>query len=103
MQLTSSGEAGALVKSLRQRHGISRKELSESSGIPLRTVYAVENGELNNLSVDRLISLLAALDATLDVRVSTADATKGAEANRLVELAATSTLDADRWGLMQTT
>lgn len=100
MQITSSAEAGALVKSLRQRRGISRKELSESSGIPLRTVYAVENGELNNLSIDRLVALLAALDAGLDVRVSTVDAAEDTETNRLVKLAAEGTLDSDRWGLL---
>lgn len=71
MQIASSAEAGAIVRLLRQQHGITRKELSECPGIPLRTVYAVENGELNNLSVDRLVSLLTALGRSLDVRVST--------------------------------
>lgn len=101
MQIASSAEAGALVKSLRQQRGITRKELSECSGIPLRTVYAVENGELNNLSVDRLIALLSALGTSLDVRVSTADAAEEAETNRLVRLAAMSTLDEDKWGVSQ--
>ncbi|MBQ9005496.1 MAG: helix-turn-helix domain-containing protein [Atopobiaceae bacterium] len=100
MQITSSVEAGAFVKSLRELRGLSRQELSSSSGIPLRTVYAVEKGELNNLSVDRLIALLAALDARLDVRVTTPETAEEAETNRLVKLAATGTLDADRWGLL---
>ena len=100
VQIASSAEASALVKSLRQRHGISRKELSERSGIPLRTVYAIENEELNNLSVDRLVALFSALGASIDVRVSTVDTAKDAETNRLVRLAATSTLDAEKWGIV---
>lgn len=100
MQVTSSVEAGALVKSLRESRGLSRKELSNNSGVPLRTVYAVEKGELNNLSVDRLVALLTALNAYLDVRVTKPEATEEAEANRLVKLAATETLDAGRWGLL---
>lgn len=99
MQITSSTEAGALVKSLRQRHGIGCKELSQRSGIPLRTVYAIENGELNNISVDRLVALLTALEATLDVRSQATDAAEGAETDRLVRQAATSTLDARKWGI----
>ena len=99
MQITSSAEAGALVKSLRQRHGIGRKELSQRSGIPLRTVYAIDNGELNNLSIDRLVALLTALDASLDVHTQAVDSTDDAETNRLVRQAATSTLDASKWGL----
>ena len=100
MKITSSAEAGALVKSLRESHGLSRKELSDNSGIPLRTVYAVEKGELNNLSVDRLVALLEALGAHLDARVSDAETSEGADVNRLVKLAATGTLDADRWGIL---
>lgn len=99
MQITSSAEAGALVKSLRESRKLSRKELSDASGIPLRTVYAVEKGELNNLSVDRLIALISALGARLDVRVSDANPSEDAEANRLIKMIATENLDADRWGI----
>ncbi|MBR3326639.1 MAG: helix-turn-helix transcriptional regulator [Atopobiaceae bacterium] len=100
MRITTSAEAGALVKSLRESRGLSRKELSRNSGIPLRTVYAVEKGELNNLSLDRLVALLSALGAHLDVCVWDAEPNKEANVNRLVKLAATGTLDADRWGLL---
>ena len=100
VKITSSAEAGALVKSLRESRSLSRKELSDSSGIPLRTVYAVEKGELNNLSVDRLVALLTALNAHLDVCVEKPEAAEEVEANRLVKLAAAGTLDEDRWGLL---
>lgn len=100
MQITSSIEAGAFVKLLRESRGISRKELSEDSGIPLRTIYAIENGELNNLSLDRLVALLTVLHAHLEVRVTDVDSEKDAEVNRLVKLASTGTLDAGRWGLL---
>jgi transcriptional regulator with XRE-family HTH domain len=99
MQITSSAEAGALVKSLRESRKLSRKELSDASGIPLRTVYAVEKGELNNLSVDRLIALISAMGAYLDVRVSDTSPSEDAEVNRLIKMIATKNLDADRWGI----
>ena len=99
MQITSSAEAGALVKSLRESRKLSRKELSDASGIPLRTVYAVEKGELNNLSVDRLIALISAMGAYLDVRVSDTSPSEDAEVNRLIKMIATENLDADRWGI----
>lgn len=100
MQISSSAEAGALVKSLRESRKLSRKELSETSGIPLRTVYAIEKGELNNLSVDRLIALISALGAYLDVRVLDANPSEGAEVNRLIKMVATQDLDADGWGIV---
>lgn len=99
MQITSSAEAGALVKSLRESRKLSRKELSDASGIPLRTVYAVEKGELNNLSVDRLIALISAMGAYLDVRVSDTGPSEDAEVNRLIKMIAKENLDADRWGI----
>ena len=100
MKITSSAEAGALVKSLRESRGLSRKKLSDNSGIPLRTVYAVEKGELNNLSVDRLVALLTALNAHLNVHVEKHEAAEDDEVNRLVKLAAAGTLDTDKWGLL---
>ena len=99
MKITSSAEAGALVKSLRESCKLSRKELSDASGIPLRTVYAVEKGELNNLSLDRFIALISAMGARLDVRVSDANPSEDAEVNRLIKMIATENLDADRWGI----
>ena len=78
---------------------LSRKELSDASGIPLRTVYAVEKGELNNLSLDRFIALISAMGAHLDVRVSDTISSKDAEMNRLIKMIATENLDADMWGI----
>ena len=99
MKITSSAEAGALVKSLRESRKLSRKELSDASGIPLRTGYAVEKGELNNLSLDRFIALISAMGAHLDVRVSDTISSKDAEMNRLIKMIATENLDADMWGI----
>ena len=74
MIISSSVEAGTLIGSLREMRGLSRRELSAASGVPLRTVYAAENGELRNMSIDRVISLLSALGANLNVEVEAADA-----------------------------
>ena len=100
MHISSSSEAGALVKSLRETRGLSRKELSKNSGIPLRTVYAVENGELNNLSIDRLIALLTALEAGLDVYTIKGNGSGGEQTDRLVQQAAMGGLEQDRWGFL---
>ena len=91
---------GNTVKAVKRKVKLSRKELSDASGIPLRTVYAIEKGELNNLSVDRLIALISALDAYLDVRVLDANPSEGAEVNRLIKMVATQDLDADGWGIV---
>ena len=38
MIISSSVEAGTLIGSLREMRGLSRRELSAASGVPLRTV-----------------------------------------------------------------
>ena len=62
-------------------------------------MYAVEKGELNNLSLDRFIALISAMGAHLDVRVSDTISSKDAEMNRLIKMIATENLDADIWGI----
>ena len=102
MIISSSVEAGALIGSLREMRGLSRRELSAASGVPLRTVYAAENGELRNMSIDRVISLLSALGASLNVEVEAADAgeVRDDETNVLVNKAARGAYDpADSWGI----
>lgn len=102
MIISSSVEAGTLIGSLREMRGLSRRELSVASGVPLRTVYAAENGELRNMSIDRVISLLSALGASLNVEVEAADAgeTHDDETNVLVNRAARGAYDpADSWGI----
>ena len=100
MLISSTKEAGDLVRSLREERRLTRRELSERSGIPLRTVYAVEGGELNNLSLDRLSALLAPLGASLCVRVDRDAAVPDSETNALVDRAAHGTAGADDpWGI----
>lgn len=102
MIISSSVEAGTLIGSLREMRGLSRRELSTASGVPLRTVYAAENGELRNMSIDRVISLLSALGANLNVEVEAADAgeVRDDETNVLVNKAARGAYDpADSWGI----
>lgn len=101
MMIRSSAEAGALVQSLREMRRVSRRELSEESGIPLRTVYAVEAGELNNLSIDRLVCLLGALGAGLHIEVPSPDDNAGGRANHLVRQAARGAAgEDDPWGIL---
>ena len=100
MYVSTSKEAGQLVKHLREERNLTRKELSELSGIPLRTIYAIENGELNNLSFDRLATLLASLGTHLCVTRDTAHTALASETNRLVEEASRGTAGTtDVWGI----
>ena len=100
MLISSTKDAGALVKSLREERRLTRRELSERSGIPLRTVYAIEGNELNNLSLDRLSTLLAPLGASLSIQVDRDVAVPGSETNALVDKAARGTADMeDAWGI----
>lgn len=102
MVISSSVEAGTLIGSLREMRGLSRRELSAASGVPLRTVYAAENGELRNMSIDRVISLLSALGASLNVEVEATNAgeTHDDKTNVLVNKAARGAYDpADSWGI----
>lgn len=101
MVIKSSADAGVFIESLRRLRGLSRKELSERSGIPLRTVYAFEGGELRNFSIDRLCSLLEAMDAHVDLCVDEPRRVDGTDkTNELVMAAARGgTGDADPWGI----
>ena len=100
MNISSSKEAGSLVKRLREERHLSRKELSQRSGIPLRTIYAIENGELNNLSFDRLSALLSSMGARFCVQVDGAQQSTDTETNRLVEQASRGTAGtSDIWGI----
>ena len=102
MIISSSVEAGTLIGSLREMRGLSRRELSAASSVPLRTVYAAENGELRNMSIDRVISLLSALGASLNVEVEATNAgeARDDETNVLVNKAARGAYDpADSWGI----
>ena len=101
MIITSSSEAGVLVRSLREMRGVSRRELSEKSGIPLRTVYAVEGEELNNLSIDRFVHLLSALDARLCVEVPSVNGEADRDVNHMVRQAVRGAAgEDDTWGIL---
>ena len=65
-------------------------------------MYAAENGELRNMSIDRVISLLSALGANLNVEVEATNAgeARDDETNVLVNKAARGAYDpADSWGI----
>lgn len=58
-------ELAKKIKELRQRKGFSQDELSDKSGLSLRTVQRIENGESEPLG-DSLKRLAAAFDVTPD-------------------------------------
>ena len=53
------------VKSLRKRNGFSQEELAETSGLSLRTIQRIENGETESRG-DTLKRLANALNVTPD-------------------------------------
>lgn len=58
-------ELATRIKELRQRKGFSQEELSEKSGLSLRTVQRIENAETEPMG-DSLKKIAAALDANPD-------------------------------------
>lgn len=53
---------GLRVKALREGAGLTVKDLSEMSGLGRRTVYKLEEGQIENPKLGVLLSLRAVLD-----------------------------------------
>ena len=53
------------IKDLRKRRGLSQEELAEKSGLSLRTIQRIENGETDPRG-DSLRRLAAALETSPD-------------------------------------
>ncbi len=61
----SKSELSKRVKELRSRKGLSQEQLAENSGLSLRTIQRIENGETEPRG-ETLKRLMNALDATPD-------------------------------------
>jgi transcriptional regulator with XRE-family HTH domain len=61
----SKSELSKRVKELRSRKGLSQEQLAENSGLSLRTIQRIENGETEPRG-DTLKRLMNALDAAPD-------------------------------------
>lgn len=68
MDETSSRERiGLLIKSVRQRKGLTQEQLAELSGITRSTISKIEAGKFN-ASIDLLEKLIKPLGAELDIK-----------------------------------
>ena len=62
--------AGSIIRRVREEKGISRAELSESTGVGVRSLYALEQGEAENFGIGRFLKLLNALGLSMSVDAS---------------------------------
>ena len=60
-------ELGKRLKAFRMRAGMSRKRLSEVSGVPRPTITNVELGNQVSMSLDSAFKIADALGITVDV------------------------------------
>lgn len=57
---------GERVRTLRTKHGLSAKELSALSGVPEKTIYRIETGEVSDPKLSTIEPLVKALNCTAD-------------------------------------
>lgn len=65
MESYSVGRTGARIKAVRTKLGLTLREVSERSGVPLSTISKVENGQ--KTSVDTLVKIARGLGVLFDV------------------------------------
>lgn len=67
IELKTPRQIGAYVKAERTRRGISRARLAELAGVSAKTVFSLEAGQAEGINLDKLMSILGALDLKLMV------------------------------------
>ena len=60
-------ELGQLVREIRERLGISQRQMAERSGLALHTVFRMENGQLEHLDIRDAYRLARFLGVDLEV------------------------------------
>lgn len=65
----TAATAGNIVRRVREDRGISRAELSAITGVGTRTLYALEEGEGENIGLSRFLRILEALGLSLSIDV----------------------------------
>lgn len=65
--VTSTEQAGNIIRRIREDRGISRAELSVKTGVAPRTLYDLETGRSENFGMGNYFKLLDALDLSMDI------------------------------------
>lgn len=71
-KLVSKAAVGARLRELRKRKGLTLKQLSQSSGVPLSTLSKIELGQ-TSLSYDKLMAIALSLDVEMSAFMQTGD------------------------------
>jgi HTH-type transcriptional regulator/antitoxin HipB len=69
-QISTSGQLGPVLKGLRLRKGLSQAELGSRIGLSQERISKIENRP-EKVTLDQILTLLMALDATLSVEPRT--------------------------------
>lgn len=68
-------QVGAIVHRVREDLGLSRADLSARSGVGARTIFALENGEQDNIGFANCLRILNALGLKLSIGTDGTDPT----------------------------
>ena len=64
MEITNTEQLGRMICTLRNRSGMTLRQLADDSGVSFNTIYNTENNRAN-ISADNLLKLLRSLGACL--------------------------------------
>lgn len=80
-KVTESGQAGSIVRRIREDKGISRADLAKASGISPRTLFAFERGENENIGLAGFLRIASALGLVVSVDDGATTARHNADAS----------------------
>jgi len=66
-KITNTEELGLEIQSIRKEQKISRKALAHLTGISERTIARLENGELNDIGINKAFFILDALGKAIEL------------------------------------
>lgn len=57
---------GGRLRKIRSQHGMTVKQLSEISGVPEKTIYRIETGEVSDPKISSITPLIKAMNCSAD-------------------------------------
>lgn len=68
LPVTISRQAGIHVRSVRERRGLTRRELAEAAGVSERLIASLELGDATGIRLDKLLCICDAVGLSLFMR-----------------------------------
>ncbi len=96
-RVASARSAGSIIRRFREEQGLSRAALSQKTGIGVRTIYALEQGESKNFGLENYLKLLDVLGLSMSIDLN--DAQRPAIQNKAQPLPLPECELADIWKL----